>query len=90
MRVTGRAELARSLLALCYTRPTTLPSPEPRFLSTLVIQSSGLRTQYFSGEGILKVGFVGLGRMGRPMTENLLKKGFEVSINNRSQGVVQD
>jgi len=38
----------------------------------------------------LKVGFVGLGRMGRPMTENLLKKSFEVSINNRSQGVVQD
>ena len=38
----------------------------------------------------MKVGFVGLGRMGRPMTENLLKKSFEVSINNRSQGVVQD
>jgi 3-hydroxyisobutyrate dehydrogenase/2-hydroxy-3-oxopropionate reductase len=28
--------------------------------------------------------------MGRPMTENLLKKSFEVSVNNRSQGVVQD
>jgi 3-hydroxyisobutyrate dehydrogenase len=38
----------------------------------------------------VKVGFVGLGRMGRPMTENLLKKSFEVSVNTRSQGVVQD
>ena len=38
----------------------------------------------------MKVGFVGLGRMGRPMTENLLKKGFEVTVHNRSQGVVQE
>jgi 3-hydroxyisobutyrate dehydrogenase-like beta-hydroxyacid dehydrogenase len=38
----------------------------------------------------MKVGFVGLGRMGRPMTENLLEKGFEVTINNRSQAVVQE
>lgn len=38
----------------------------------------------------MKVGFVGLGKMGRPMTINLLKAGFEVVINNRSQGVVQE
>jgi 3-hydroxyisobutyrate dehydrogenase/2-hydroxy-3-oxopropionate reductase len=38
----------------------------------------------------MKVGFVGLGKMGRPMTLNLLKAGFEVVINNRSQGVVQE
>ena len=38
----------------------------------------------------MKVGFVGLGKMGRPMTLNLLKAGFEVTINNRSQGVVQE
>jgi 3-hydroxyisobutyrate dehydrogenase-like beta-hydroxyacid dehydrogenase len=38
----------------------------------------------------MKVGFVGLGRMGRPMTENLLKKGFEVTIHNRSRGVVDE
>ncbi len=37
-----------------------------------------------------KVGFIGLGKMGRPMTEQLLKAGFEVYINNRSQGVVQE
>ncbi len=37
-----------------------------------------------------KVGFIGLGKMGRPMTEQLLKAGFEVYVNNRSQGVVQE
>ena len=38
----------------------------------------------------MKAGFIGLGRMGRPMTENLLKKGFEVTIHNRSRGVVDE
>jgi 3-hydroxyisobutyrate dehydrogenase-like beta-hydroxyacid dehydrogenase len=38
----------------------------------------------------MKVGFVGLGRMGRPMTENLLKSGFEVTVHNRSRGVVDE
>ncbi len=38
----------------------------------------------------MKVGFVGLGRMGRPMVENLLKKGFEVTVHNRSRGVVDE
>lgn len=38
----------------------------------------------------MKVGFIGLGKMGRPMTINLLKAGFAVAINNRSQGVVQE
>lgn len=38
----------------------------------------------------MKVGFVGLGRMGRPMTENLLKKGFEVTVHNRSRAVVDE
>src|SRR6185503_15008374 len=42
------------------------------------------------GEGRMKVGFIGLGKIGRPMTLNLLKAGFEVVINNRSQGVVQE
>jgi 3-hydroxyisobutyrate dehydrogenase/2-hydroxy-3-oxopropionate reductase len=28
--------------------------------------------------------------MGRPMTENLLKKGFEVTVHNRSRGVVDE
>jgi 3-hydroxyisobutyrate dehydrogenase/2-hydroxy-3-oxopropionate reductase len=38
----------------------------------------------------MKTGFVGLGRMGRPMTEHLLKKGFEVTVHNRSRGVVDE
>jgi 3-hydroxyisobutyrate dehydrogenase/2-hydroxy-3-oxopropionate reductase len=38
----------------------------------------------------MKVGFIGLGKMGRPMTQHLLQAGFEVVINNRSQRVVQE
>jgi len=38
----------------------------------------------------MKIGFVGLGRMGRPMVENLLKKGFEVTVHNRSRAVVDE
>ena len=38
----------------------------------------------------MKVGFIGLGRMGRPMTENLLKKGFDVTVHNRSRRVVDE
>ena len=33
----------------------------------------------------LKVGFIGLGKMGRPMTERLLAAGFEVHAFNRSR-----
>ena len=34
----------------------------------------------------MRVGFVGLGIMGRPMAKNLLKAGFEVDAYNRSEG----
>src|SRR5919199_4399350 len=36
----------------------------------------------------LKVGFVGLGKMGRPMTQKLLAAGYEVHVFNRSRGAV--
>ena len=36
------------------------------------------------------VGFIGLGKMGRPMTQQLLKAGFEVTVHNRSRGVVDE
>ncbi len=35
------------------------------------------------------VGFVGLGAMGRPMAENLLKAGFEVTVWNRTRDKLQ-
>lgn len=38
----------------------------------------------------MNVGFIGLGKMGRPMTEHLLAAGHTVTINNRSQGVVEE
>ncbi len=38
----------------------------------------------------LKIGFIGLGRMGLPMTYRLLHAGFEVTVHNRSQGKVQE
>ena len=37
----------------------------------------------------MKVGFIGLGRMGLPMTRNLLKKGFDVTVLSRSRGPVE-
>src|SRR2546430_6439706 len=37
----------------------------------------------------IKVGFVGLGKMGRPMTERLLAAGFETHVFNRSRAAVE-
>ena len=34
------------------------------------------------------VGFIGLGLMGRPMAANLLRRGYQVVVHNRSQGAV--
>ena len=34
------------------------------------------------------VGFIGLGKMGRPMSLNILKKGFPLTVSNRSRPVV--
>jgi len=36
------------------------------------------------------IGFIGLGLMGRPMAKNLLKAGYSVVVNSRSQGPVDD
>lgn len=35
-----------------------------------------------------RLGFVGLGRMGRPMAHNLLRAGYELTVHNRSRAVV--
>jgi 3-hydroxyisobutyrate dehydrogenase-like beta-hydroxyacid dehydrogenase len=37
----------------------------------------------------MRVGFIGLGRMGRPMALNLLKAGFEVVVHSRSPAPVE-
>lgn len=36
------------------------------------------------------IGFIGLGKMGRPMCMNLLKAGFELTVHNRSRWVVDE
>ncbi len=36
----------------------------------------------------MKVGFIGLGRMGRPMATNLIAKGVDLIVHNRSRAVV--
>lgn len=38
----------------------------------------------------MSTAWIGLGRMGRPMVTNLITKGFAVSVQNRSQGKVQE
>jgi 2-hydroxy-3-oxopropionate reductase len=37
-----------------------------------------------------RIGYIGLGLMGKPMAMNLLKAGFPVVVHNRSQGAVQE
>ncbi|MBI4507799.1 MAG: NAD(P)-dependent oxidoreductase [Chloroflexi bacterium] len=41
-------------------------------------------------EGIERVGFVGLGRLGRPIAECIRRAGFPMIVHNRSQGAVGD
>ncbi len=38
----------------------------------------------------MRVGFVGLGRMGMPMSRRLLDRGFHLTVHNRSQGKVDE
>lgn len=38
----------------------------------------------------MKIGFIGLGIMGKPMVKNLLNAGYEVWVNNRSQAPVEE
>ena len=37
-----------------------------------------------------KVGFVGLGLMGRPMARNLVQAGYDLVVYNRSRGKVEE
>ena len=39
---------------------------------------------------VKRIGYIGLGLMGKPIATNLLKAGFEVSVHNRSSGAVQE
>jgi 3-hydroxyisobutyrate dehydrogenase len=38
----------------------------------------------------VRIGFIGLGKMGRPMVRNLLKAGYEVVVHNRSRPPVDE
>ena len=37
-----------------------------------------------------KIGFIGLGIMGKPMARNLIKKGYQLVVHNRSRGPVDE
>lgn len=39
---------------------------------------------------MLKVGFIGLGVMGKPMARNLIQTGYPLVVHNRSQGAVEE
>ena len=39
---------------------------------------------------MMKVGFIGLGIMGKPMSKNLLKAGYQLVVSNRSQSSVDE
>src|SRR4051812_18300163 len=36
-----------------------------------------------------RIGFIGLGNIGRPMARRLLWAGYDLTVHNRSQGVVE-
>ena len=38
----------------------------------------------------MKIGFIGLGIMGKPMAKNLVKAGYDLLVNNRSSGPVEE
>ena len=38
----------------------------------------------------MKIGFIGLGIMGKPMAKNLLKAGYEVWVNNRTHAPMDE
>lgn len=38
----------------------------------------------------MKIGFIGLGIMGKPMSKNLIKAGYELVVSNRSQASVKE
>lgn len=38
----------------------------------------------------MRIGWIGLGRMGRRMVENLVRKGFDVAVQNRSKDKVRE
>ena len=38
----------------------------------------------------MKIGFIGLGIMGKPMSKNLLKAGYSLVVMNRSKGPVEE
>jgi len=38
----------------------------------------------------VKVGFIGLGKMGKPMAVNLIRKGFDLIVHNRSRAVIEE
>jgi len=39
---------------------------------------------------MLKVGYIGLGLMGKPIAKNILKAGFQLMVHNRSRGAVDE
>src|SRR5512136_2065893 len=39
---------------------------------------------------MLKVGYIGLGLMGKSIARNILKAGFPLMVHNRSQGAVEE
>ena len=38
----------------------------------------------------MKIGFIGLGIMGKPMAKNLIKAGHELTVYNRSRAAVDE
>jgi 2-hydroxy-3-oxopropionate reductase len=52
--------------------------------------SKGVRSKEYQGMASLRVGYIGLGLMGKPIARNLVKSGFSVTVFNRSRGKMEE
>lgn len=48
------------------------------------VSAPAANLQSEGGDGMKQIGFIGLGTMGAPMAENLLKGGYQVTVYNRT------
>ena len=39
---------------------------------------------------MLKIGYIGLGLMGKPIAKNIIRAGFPLVVHNRSRGAVNE
>src|SRR5207253_10531251 len=71
-------------------RWTSIPRPRLLTLATEPGPTLGILSHNKQGQDMEKIGFIGLGRMGKPMAANLRKKGFELVVMDLNREAVAE